>query len=422
MVFSFHELLLTCLLLHYGSLEVTGQSLGREKGDCPLWGKRIHNECVCREELAGYQSVKCDDKTLQLSVIKCHCVTFDNKTKQLFGGNCIENCMNNHTDQYLQLPKETFKINQFMCEERWNRTGRLCGKCLPGHSPLAYSYDMRCVKCPEGNRNIWKYILVAFGPLTLFYFLVLFLKINANSSYLHGYIIFSLIISTEISARNLIRYVHNHQQFAQIFYIWAAVFSVWNLDIFRGFSDICLDMSTLTVLALDYAVAIYPLLLTVVSYYLIQLHARNVKIVVFLWKPFRCLFTLIRRNWDSRTTVIDAYTTFFILSFVKILTVSADLLIPVRAYSLNNDSVTWVLYYDATVDYLGREHLPYAITAILFLLLILTPTIFLLLFYQQKCFQRLLGCHKVHSQLLVAVMDSFQGCYKNGLETGTKDY
>ena len=259
---------------------------------------------------------------------------------------------------------------------------------------------MRCVKCPEGNRNIWKYILVAFGPLTLFYFLVLFLKINANSSYLHGYIIFSLIISTEISARNLIRYVHNHQQFAQIFYIWAAVFSVWNLDIFRGFSDICLDMSTLTVLALDYAVAIYPLLLTVVSYYLIQLHARNVKIVVFLWKPFRCLFTLIRRNWDSRTTVIDAYTTFFILSFVKILTVSADLLIPVRAYSLNNDSVTWVLYYDATVDYLGREHLPYAITAILFLLLILTPTIFLLLFYQQKCFQRLLGCHKVHSQLL----------------------
>ena len=62
MVFSFHELLLTCLLLHYGSLEVTSQSLGREKGDCPLWGKRIHNECVCREELAGYKSVKCDNE------------------------------------------------------------------------------------------------------------------------------------------------------------------------------------------------------------------------------------------------------------------------------------------------------------------------------------------------------------------------
>ena len=128
------------------------------------------------------------------------------KTKQLFGGNCIENCANNHTDQYLQLPKETFKINQLMCEERWNRTGRLCGKCLPGHSPLAYSYDMRCVKCPEGNRNVWKYILLAFGPLTLFYFLVLFLKINANSSYLHGYLIFSQIISAEVFARLLIGY------------------------------------------------------------------------------------------------------------------------------------------------------------------------------------------------------------------------
>ena len=99
-----------------------------------------------------------------------------------------------------------------------------------------------------------------------------------------------------------------------------AMYSIWNLDFFRGlYPDICLDVSTLTVLALDYAVAIYPLLLTVISYFLIQLHARNVRIVVILWKPFRYIFTLLRRNWDSKTTVIDAYATFYILSFTKIL-------------------------------------------------------------------------------------------------------
>ena len=103
-------------------------------------------------------------------------------------------------------------------------------------------------------------------------------------------------------------------------------------------------------------------------------------------------------------------------------TVSSDLLIPVRAYSLNNDSVTWVLYYDATVDYFGREHLPYALLAIVCSMLFTAPTIFLLLFYQLRCFQRLLSFLKVHSQLLPVVMDSFQGCYKNGTEEGTRDY
>ena len=124
----------------------------RENVNCPPWGECINNKCMCREELDSYYSVKCDNETLQLSVLKCHCLTFDNETKQLFEGNCIENC-ENHNKEYLPLPMEINKLNEFMCGEKWNRTGRLCGTCLPGHSPLAYSYDMRCVKCPRGEQK-----------------------------------------------------------------------------------------------------------------------------------------------------------------------------------------------------------------------------------------------------------------------------
>ena len=427
--FSFYckqLLVLTLLMKTYGKKikkqEVTNfhamEMSCRDSDDCPPWGECSNNGCVCRKELNDYYSVQCNNETLQLSVIKFHCVTYDNRTNNLFEGSCIEN----HRRDYLPLPIDTSKLNQFMCEKKWNRTGRLCGKCLPGHSPLAYSYLIRCVECPEGNKNVWKYILVAFGPLTVFYFLLLFLKVEATSSHLHGYLIFSQIISTPILVRNEVWYDQLHVLKYGTTQAVVGLYSVWNLDFFRGlYPDICLDVSTLTVLALDYAVAIYPLLLTVVSYFLIQLHARNFKIVVFLWKPFRKVLTLLRRNWDSRTTVIDAYITFFILSFVKITGTTADLLIPVKVHSLNNDSVRWVLYYDATVDYFGREHLPYAILAIACTAILTAPTILLLLFYQLKCFQRLLTCLKIHSQLLHAAMDSFQGCYKNGTEPGTRD-
>ncbi len=76
-------------------------------------------------------------------------------------GKCIEGCDNDTSKEqaYFVIPSDPSIINRFMCEERWNRTGKL----LPGHAPLAYSYDMRCDTCPEGIANIWKYILVASG-------------------------------------------------------------------------------------------------------------------------------------------------------------------------------------------------------------------------------------------------------------------
>ena len=141
---------------------------------------------------------------------------------------------------------------------------------------------------------------------------------------------------------------------------------------------------------------------------MIELHDRNFKLVVMIWKPFRYIFTLIRRNWDIKTSVIDAYATFFLLSFLKIVSVSFDLLIPTHAHPLNSSKPTLtVLYYDGTVEYFGPEHLPYAILAILIsILFIILPTL-LLLFYPFRFFQWLLNCCKINCHILTAFM---HGC------------
>ena len=66
----------------------------------------------------------------------------------------------------------------------------------------------------------------------------------------------------------------------------------------------------------------------------------------------------------------------------------------------------------ATIDYFGREHFPYAILALIVLLVfVLLP---LLLLCPVRCFQQCLGHCGVKWLSLHIFMDAFQGCYKDG--------
>ena len=366
----------------------------KDNSDCPLWGYCNNSRCLCKENLHDNYEIKCDDDNIQLSVLSCSCATYDNETRRITEGKCIQSCgsIYNMQELYFTLPYNLSELNQFMCEDKWNRTGRLCGKCLPGHAPLAYSYDMRCVSCPEGNKNVWKYILIAFGPLTVFYFIVLGFKINATSSHLHGYLYFSQTISIPLLVRDA--YLLQSGPVEKLrFNLLIAFYSIWTLDILRSLHpDICLNVSTLTLFAMDYALALYPLLLTVLSYILIELHDRNYRVIVLPWKPFRFVFTLVRRKWNIRTTVIDAYATFFLLSFMKVLNTTVDILTPATATDLTSGNTTWVVYYDGTVDYFGTEHLPYAVLAIVLCTVLTIAPALLLTLYPFRWFQRLLSC------------------------------
>ena len=54
-------------------------------------------------------------------------------------------------------------------------------------------------------------------------------------------------------------------------------------------------MNTLHALALDYAIACYPLLLIAVSYMPIELHAHNFKFPVYFWRLFRWVFIYFQK-------------------------------------------------------------------------------------------------------------------------------
>ena len=94
-----------------------------------------------------------------------------------------------------------------MCKE-FGRSGTLCGQCDKerNYYPRAYSFDMSCTQCDGSmSSNLWKYVALAYLPLTVFYLLVFFLKLDIHSSRLCGFIIFSQFMSIPAIVRNFLQ-------------------------------------------------------------------------------------------------------------------------------------------------------------------------------------------------------------------------
>ena len=78
-------------------------------------------------------------------------------------------------------------------------------------------------------------------------------------------------------------------------------------------------------------------------------------------------------------------------------------------------------YYSPTVQYFGDEHLPYAITAIVIVTLLVNIPTMILILYPFQFFQWFLSFFPLNWHFLHAFVDLFQGCYKDGTEPGTFD-
>ena len=389
---------------------------------CPTWFICDTEEKVCRCGKHHQCAVICDEVRLVSAVLHCNCVTYSEDTNSTYLGSCMFNCVEyNATTAYTKLPETPESlINNSVCTY-FHRTGLLCGDCEDKHSPLVFSYNLSCVKCPDGHKNWWKLILFSFVPLTAFFFFVVVFNVNVTSSRLHGVVWFSQTISTPALVRVLFVELHNHHKRKFVVKIFMIFYSFWNLDILRSvLPDICLDVSLLQSLALEYLLALYPFMLILFSYFLVNVYDRF-PCIVALWSPFRKFLVFFRKSWDVRTSIIDSFATFFLLSHVKIVSASADLLIPVQIYQLGSNYSSMGLYISPSVKYFGHEHLPYAVLAIVMLsIFVLLPTLILFL-YPFQLFQKFLSLFPLNWHFLHVFVDSFQGCYKDGTQPGTFD-
>ncbi len=405
-----------------------GKSLLTEGDDCPVWFYCRDGKCTCYPNY--HDIVLCNANRQIASVVDCYCVTYDHKIKDFVVGNCVEMCAHPHHNDlvdnvYHHLPEHSAHFNERVCEVS-RRTGVLCGKCKNGTYPLVYSYSHSCVpshKCGTTLVEVIKYFFAAYGPLTIFYVIVLSFQINVTSSFLHGFCFISQALTTPVLVRVMQSSISSRTLLSKVVNGLVSLFAIWNLDFFRGMytESICFPIPPMAVTALNYGVAIYPLVLSIVSYYLIKLYDRKIQLIVYLWKPIQYLLSIFQNKWNRHTSVLDAYATFFLLSYIKVLESSFNLLAPSIVYHANSSKTSTVLFYDGTVEYFGQEHLPYAFLAIFFFMVVNIFPIIVLLFYQCKCFQRILSKLPLRLDVLHTFMDLLQGCYKNGATPNTRD-
>ena len=387
--------------------------------ECPIWFVWENGSCHCGNDLNGV--VMCDSDTKELSIMDCYCLT-DYYTAEgtIFPlvGSCIFNCVNHTKNGYVAI----YHTAPSNCASL-KRQGTLCGQCMDGYVVPAYSYKFECVQC-ESEVNGWGlYVVIAFLPLTIFIIIILVFRVNVLSPKLYTFVYAAQIVSMPAFVKIILYYLslRNSVQFVRIPVVMVLTFyGIWNLDFLRVnvLPDICINAIPLHILVLDYLVAIYPMLLLAMMYTIVEVYNSGFKPFLCVWRPFHHFFARFRRQWGIQTTIMDAFVTFFLLSTTKLLSVSCDLLIGTQVYTRDGKLYSWNLYYDPSITYFGKEHLPYALMAVAILLFFIAFPTSLLLCYQCKMYRKCLVKCKICGDAVDSFVDTFQRYYKDGSSGG----
>ena len=401
---------------------------------CPPWfvaDNTSSTGCSC---IGSPTAVTCGKNSPLLKL--GFCMTYDSTTEQTDYGACPYITHYNTTSAdhmfYIELPVNVSLLNEFMCGSI-NREGTLCGKCKDGYGTALYSYTLECSKCWEHGYEWVLYYFLELFPITVMYFLVVIFHIRATSSPLSALVFMSQIIVYTIRL-NVPLHMYIENKVTGIPYVALKVLlvlcGIWSLDFFRAviIPPFCVSSNIKTVhaLALEYIVAFYPICLILLTYVCIKLHNSNFRPVVWLWKPFHKHFVHFRRRWDSKASIINAFTTFLLLSFSKILFISFTLGYTIQIRFRPKTAGTerkYVLYYDPTVEVNTHEYFIFAALAgCVFVVFIACPTVLLIL-YPTRLFRKCVSCickfrrrHALHM-----FVESFQGEYKDGTD-GTHDF
>ena len=335
---------------------------------------------------------------------------------------------------YIPLPDNISKLNDFMCEPL-NRKGRVCSECKDGFGPalVSYGFQIQCSNCTDsGWYGILLYMFLEIVPVTVFYFaVILIFQINITSAPMTCYIMYSQFIplwwnfsfsGEDIHVSRKMFILNNQSEFVRkLIY---ALYDLWNLRFFYFLMPpFCISskIKPLHFALLGYFSIFYPMVLILLTWLLIKLHDHNFKPLVWLWRLTHRCFTRLRRKWSKTSDIIDVFSTFFLLSFSKVLyqTVIFFTYQTIWFHCCDtSSSEQFVTNIDLNVEYGSREHLLFGIPALLLCCVFNIFPSMVLTLYPFRLFRKFLSKCRLDGLVLNTFVEKFYGCYRNGLDGG----
>ena len=391
---------------------------------CPPGFVSQGNSCVCADWPDAI--ITCDEDSLNASIQIGYCMTYDNETGELRAGNCQPAFFRNDSYKfYYPLPTEVSDLNDRVCGP-FNREGLLCEECQDGFAVSPINL-LECINCTSVSNGWITFISITYLPVTIVFIAIVVFSISVVSGPINSFIFYaqittspflSIFVMSVLEAQGTFTY-STRMSTATV----AALYDMWNLSIFRTIIPaFCLTnhLRILQAITLEYILAFYPLVVIIFLYVCIRLHAGGFRPVVYCWKPFLKCFLRFRRSVDPKTSIIDAFATFILLSYVKLSFIAWRGLFPAHLLNSQGETIKTVFAYNPSIQFFHAEHLPLALLSIIVLLTFIAIPPFMLIFYQATFFQKCLTRCKMNTQVLRTFVETFQGCYKDGTN-GTRD-
>ena len=390
---------------------------------CPTWHyyNNVTGQCEC-----GYWLL-CSSDANQVDISSQSCATSSEQEDDYYVSYCPFT-RNSTNRMYSEMPSNASQLDEVMCSP-YNRRGLLCGECKDGYGSAVYSFDMTCANCSSlwSRYAISLYLFLQFVPTTLIFLCLVVFRFNITSGPLLGYVLFCQITIAEINYRYsfIYDYLQHHVSLSLkvLSDLSMTVSQFWSLQFLKVIiPPFCISekLTGIHVNMLDLVPAIYPLVLVIISCILMELHARNYRIVGILWKPFKIILSKANITAVTSDAVFHAFASFIFLSNTSVMFTACQVVNFVAVWNSTGHFQKQVLYTDPTVEW--NTSIPYVlIAAVIFIFISLIPSL-LLCIYPTRLYRYLSRLLSARKRLAItAFVEALHSCFKDGLN-GTHDY
>ena len=401
--------------------------------DCPpgFIYQEQKQRCVCSattntEHYLGI--TRCDSESFRSLLTKDYWAGCDNNT--LLTALCPPGYCEydgDNSNPFYTLPRTCEQL-QDICRQS-NRKGRLCGECVANYSIFFHSEHYNCKKCTLGYFGWLFYILSELLPVTAVFLTVILLNVHITAGLWNSIILYAQVIDF-IRERTFQSY-DLPDGVSVLTSIYSLIYGSFNLDFFKYEDRLsyCLwdGATVMDVLAFRYLTAAYAFVL-----------------ILSLLLSFKCqCWDKCQRLWEKgqavvgrshhEDLVVHGISAFLVLSYAFTVKISFQLLSGTQLFGKGSVPVKQVVFLSGGIEYFGVNHLPYALPAVLVIILTTLPPIFLIIYPNgvqlvnlclgEKNVEKLDQCCNKSScspfrnffriSRFKPLFDSFQGCFKD---------